>query len=87
MHHSRYYGLKIWSGCVLRPQEPPDEPLTKEELAQMKQGLSLISPHGVAQQYQRVYEGCRMTGDRLPRASAIQQLVAASYQLWKWRRG
>jgi hypothetical protein len=65
----------------------PDEPLTKDQIAQLKRGLAHISPHGVAKEYRKAYEECRMEGDRLPRASAIQQLVAAWYQLWKWRRG
>jgi hypothetical protein len=64
----------------------PDEPLTKAEIEQYKRGLSLISPSSVVKEYQQAYEECRMEGDKLPRASAIQQLVAAWYQLWKWRR-
>ena len=69
------------------PPEPPDEPLTKEQLAQVKRGLGLLSVSSVAAEYQRAYEECRMSGSTLPKASAVQRLVAAWYQLWKWRSG
>jgi hypothetical protein len=63
-----------------------DRPLTPLELEERRRRLSLLSPHHVANAYRQAHEACRMEGDRLPRASAVQELVAA----WKadvgWRR-
>jgi hypothetical protein len=36
--------------------------------------------------YREAYEQCRMNGDSLPRATAIQELVTVWKQLWEWRR-
>jgi hypothetical protein len=63
-----------------------DRPLTRDELARRERELSMLSPHHVADAYQRAYQACRMDGDRLPRASAVQELVAAWKLMWKWRR-
>jgi hypothetical protein len=46
----------------------------------------MLSPHHVAQAYRDAYDACRMDGGRLPRASAVQELVAAWKLLWNWRR-
>ena len=35
--------------------------------------LAMLSPHHVAEAYRRAHEACRMDGDRLPRASAVQE--------------
>jgi hypothetical protein len=56
-----------------------DLPLTEAELKKRRRELSMLSPHHVSEAYKRAYEACRMDDDRLPRASAIQELVAA----WK----
>jgi hypothetical protein len=56
-----------------------DRPLTEAELKERVRQLSMLSIHHVADAYRRAYEACRMEGDRLPRASAVQELVAA----WK----
>jgi hypothetical protein len=63
-----------------------DRPLTEAELKQRRRELSLLSPQHVAESYKRAYEACRMEGDQLPRASAVQELVAAWKLLWTWRR-
>ena len=63
-----------------------DRPLTAAELKEKEHRLSLLSPSGVAQAYRDAYEECRMDGDRLPRASAVQELVATWKLMWKWRR-
>lgn len=63
-----------------------DRPLTAAELAERRRRLSRLSPHHVADAYRQAYEACRMDGERLPRASAVQEMVAAWKLLWKWRR-
>ena len=63
-----------------------DKPLTPEELAERQRRLSMLSPHHVADAYRQAHEACRMDGDRLPRASAVQELVAAWKLMWRWRR-
>jgi len=67
-------------GMARRPDPVEfDRPLTEAELKERVRQLSLLSTHHVADAYRRAYEVCRMEGDRLPRASSIQELVAT----WK----
>jgi hypothetical protein len=63
-----------------------DRPLTPRELEDCQQRLSMLSPYHVTNAYRQAYEACRMDGDRLPKASAVQELVTAWKLLWKWRR-
>jgi hypothetical protein len=63
-----------------------DRPLNEAELKELQRRLSLLSPHHVVDEYRRAYETCRMNGDRLPSASAIQELVTAWKLLWSWRK-
>jgi hypothetical protein len=70
-----------------RPQpEEFDHPLTNAELAERQRRLAMLSPHHVAEAYRQAHEACRMEGDGLPRASAVQELVTAWRVLWRWRR-
>lgn len=74
--------------CMARRPSPEefDRPLTPAELAERRRGVSLLSPHHVADASRQAHEACRMGGDRLPRASAVRELVAAWKLLWGWRR-
>jgi|HubBroStandDraft_1064217.scaffolds.fasta_scaffold228279_1 hypothetical protein len=63
-----------------------DTPLTKEDLEKRRRDLSMLSEHHVRDAYQEAYECCRMQGDSLPRARAIQELVTVWKLLWSWRR-
>ena len=63
-----------------------DRPLNRAELAERHRRLSMLSPHHVADAYRQAHEACRMDGDGLPRASAVQEMVAAWQLLWGWRR-
>jgi hypothetical protein len=63
-----------------------DHPLTKAELAERQRRLAMLSPQHVAEAYRQAHEACRMEGDSLPRASAVQELVTAWRVLWRWRR-
>ena len=62
-----------------------DRPLTEAELKERVRRLSMLPPHHVADAYRQAYEACRMEGDRLPRASAVQEMVATWKVLRKWR--
>jgi hypothetical protein len=46
----------------------------------------MLSEPSVRDAYRQAYERCRMEGDGLPRASAIQELVTSWKLLWSWRR-
>jgi hypothetical protein len=63
-----------------------DRPLNRTELAECQRRLSMLSPHHVADAYRQAHEACRMDGDRLPKASAVQELVTAWRVLWGWRK-
>jgi hypothetical protein len=63
-----------------------DRPLTEKELEALQQNLARLSEPSVKQVYQQAWEECRMKGERLPPAKAVQQLVQAWKQLWKWRQ-
>jgi hypothetical protein len=63
-----------------------DRPLNRAELAELQRRLSMLSPHQVADAYRKAHEACRMDGDRVPRASAVQELVSAWKLFWQWRR-
>ncbi|MBN9658609.1 MAG: hypothetical protein J0H49_10560 [Acidobacteria bacterium] len=62
--------------------EPLDKPLTKAELENHSRVLSAVGAPNVRRMYLKAYEECRMEGDELPQAAAIQRLVAA----WKMMR-
>ena len=63
-----------------------DHPLTKGELAERQRRLAMLSPHHVAEAYRQAHKACRMEGDQLPRASAVQELVTAWRVLWRCRK-
>jgi hypothetical protein len=63
-----------------------DRPLSPAELGERRRKLSMLSPHHVAEAYRQAHEACRMEGDHVPKASAVQELVTAWKLLWGWRR-
>ena len=56
-----------------------DQPLSRQQITDLRRHLAGIDPFRVVRAYQQAYERCRMHGDLLPKASAIQELVTA----WK----
>ena len=56
-----------------------DKPLTNEDVAQLRKHLASVDPLRVIRAYQDAYQRCRIQGELLPKASAIQELVTA----WK----
>ncbi len=67
------------------PWEFSDRPLTKAELELKREKLALLSEYSVERRYKEAHEACRMDGNRLPKPSAIQELVTCWKQLWGWR--
>ena len=63
-----------------------DRPLTKEDLQKRRRALAMLSVHSVRDAYREAYEPCKMQGDSLARAAAIQELVTVWKQLWAWKR-
>jgi hypothetical protein len=59
-----------------------DKPLSKEDLEHFQYKLSSLAPQRVYAEYRRLYEECAINGERLPKASSIQQLVT----VWRFLR-
>lgn len=64
-----------------------DKPLSKEDLEHFEYKLSALAPQHIYAEYRRLYEECSLKGDRLPKASSIQQLVTIWRYLRAARRG
>jgi hypothetical protein len=64
----------------------PERPLTAQELKELQQNLARLSEDSVRREYDEAWEECRMRGERLPPAKAVQRLVQAWKLLWKWRQ-
>ena len=78
----------IFCPIMARRPDPAefDRPLNRAELAGHQRCLATLSPHYVADAYRQAHEACRMEGERLPKASAVQELVTAWKLMWKRRR-
>jgi hypothetical protein len=61
--------------------------LSRDELADFKHNLAMLSIPGVEGVYQTAHGDCRYDGRRIPPAAAIQQLVAAWKVLRKIHKG
>jgi hypothetical protein len=59
-----------------------DQPLSREDLEHFQYKLSALAPQRIYAEYRRLYEECGLQGERLPKASSIQQLVA----VWRFLR-
>lgn len=68
-----------------RPDLREENILTREELKEMRRGLSRLSLEAARHAFQTAYARCRMVNDRVPSARSIQELVQVWKQLWKWR--
>jgi len=68
-----------------RPEREQSDALSAEELKQLRHDLAHLSPQGVQDFYQRAFEDCRLTYNRLPSPRKMQTLVQVWKQLWKWR--
>jgi hypothetical protein len=65
-----------------------DRPLSADQVRELYRKLALLSPHHVTDAYRKAHDECRMELDaeRLPKASAIQELVTAWKVLRQWKR-
>jgi hypothetical protein len=63
-----------------------DKPLSRDRLAQLARRLAALSPYDVQRAYRHVHERCFMTGDLLPPAAAVQELVTAWKLMRQWKR-
>ncbi len=62
-----------------------DKPLTREQLAQLKRRLAVLSPYDVAKAYREAHVRCAIKGDLLPPAAAVQELVTAWKLMRQWK--
>ena len=70
---------------MARRPRPPDEVLTKNDLAELQRRLSMMSVTAVQDFYQSAHMVCRIGSGHFPSARAIQELVQAWKQMRKWR--
>ena len=63
-----------------------DRPFTRDELTELEHRMALLSRYHVVKAYREAYERCRMTGELLPCATAVQELVTAWKVLWRAKR-
>ena len=59
-----------------------DHALGTEELQALSRRLAMLSQHGVIDAYRRAHLACSMTGDQVPKAADVQEMVTA----WKLMR-
>jgi hypothetical protein len=62
-----------------------EDVLSEQDLKQLRENLSRLSPQGVRDFYDRAHEECRLIYTRLPTPRKIQTLVQVWKQLWKWK--
>ncbi len=67
-----------------RPERGPSDALSEQDLKQLRENLSRLSPQGVRDFYDRAHEDCRLIYTRIPSPRKIQTLVQVWKQLWKW---
>jgi len=72
-------------GMANRPTEELDRPFSRQEVAELRQRLAKLAPSTVIDEYHRVYEKCRIDGDRLPMAKSVQELAVMWKVLWQGR--
>ena len=71
--------------AMARRPRPPDEILSRKELAELQSRLSMMGASMVQDFYRSAHFVCRIGPGHFPSAKAIQELVAAWKQLRKWR--
>ena len=70
---------------MARRPRPPEEILTRKDLAELQQRLSIMSITAVQDFYQYTHSACRIFPGHFPSARSIQELVQAWKQMRKWR--
>ena len=70
-----------------RPDPSPDNrPFTQAELKELHLKMTLLSRYHVIKAYREAHERCRMNGEVVPHAKAVQELVTAWRVLRESRR-
>jgi len=69
---------------VARRAKPSDEILTRKDLAELQQRLSMMSTTAVQDFYQYAHSACRIFPGHFSSARSIQELVQAWKQMRKW---
>jgi hypothetical protein len=70
---------------MARRPRPPEEILTRKDLAELQRRLSMMSVTAVQDFYQYTHSACRIGPGHFPSARVIQELVQAWKQMRKWR--
>jgi hypothetical protein len=70
---------------MARRPRPPDEVLSRKDLAELQQRLSMMGQTAVQDFYRSAHFVCRLGPGHFPSARAIQELVQAWKHLRKWR--
>lgn len=63
-----------------------EEILSREQLNSLRQSLARLSPAHVQDFYRGALDRCRLIGDAIPPARAIQELVQGWKLLRKWKK-
>ena len=67
-----------------RPNPPPSDALTRQQLQQLEHSLRLLTPQTVKEKYRQAADRCRFLD--LPSPRVIQELVTTWKVLWRWRK-
>jgi hypothetical protein len=70
---------------MARNPRPPDEMLSRRDLAELQSRLSMMGVSALQDFYRSAHFVCRIAPGHFPSAKTIQELVTAWKQLKKWR--
>jgi hypothetical protein len=63
-----------------------DRPLTPQDLAASRRLLAKLTTPQLFETFRQAYAECRMEGNRVPRAEAVQKMVTTWKVAWNLRR-
>jgi hypothetical protein len=69
------------SGMARRFDRDKEDVLSEQDLKQLRENLSRLSPQGVRDFYDRAHEECRLIYTRLPTPRKIQTLVQGGREI------
>ena len=73
------------SPIMARRSRPPDDVLSRKDLAELQRRLSMMNVTAVQDFYRSAHFVCRIGPGHFPSARAIQELVQAWKQMRRWR--
>src|SRR4029077_14808970 len=85
IRRGRMKGERCSIARIARRPRPPDEILSRKDLAELQRKLSMMSVTAVQDFYSSAHMVCRIGPGHFPSARAIQELVQAWKQMRKWR--